>query len=405
MRVCILGGGGNVAEGIAALLLNRGHSVSLFRFEHSVRVAGVPKRPRRNSSRIDRVLIHLPRALNLELPSYRPVWATANDMRRADVFVYAFPSYLCNSVGRRLAPFLANKPLINLSDRFMGTYSLMYEMVRTLGSTALPAVAAAFNGVPVMAQKVSRDGRLVVYHEKTLHAVAWAPWNTAGEVMALIHAVFGYSPSQLSPYPSFFHLAFENIHSIEHSVIDLDNLKNGYYDRSGFAYSSFLYSDKALARIEAIRKERDFIASHFFSRSYLTLGGYDCRAFAVGAVRGVERAGTADYRTSHSHLSLAPSPTRCTAFGYEDTGWAIVPLEGIARLIRVATPSLRQLIDEWEVFTRMPYRNVGRSIKALGLRHETHSNVAGVSFPLLGFFPYRRPVMPCAASPRDALFG
>lgn len=367
MRICILGGGGNVAEAVACQMSGRGHDVVQFRFNPHVPVPGVPERPARSSARLETTQLRVVDPQGLALEGYRPRWITSAEFAGVDVFVFAFPSYMAEPVGRLLGRQIAGRPLVNLSDRFLGTYDLVATARRWHGPDATPSFCVAFNGVPIMAQKASRDAPLTVFYFKRGHSVACYPFTAVEPARELLEECFGIRPEQIRHYETMIHLAFENTHCIEHAVVDLGNLRLGLYTGDKNLYSRALYRKDALERIDRIVCERDLVARRVVGRSFASLAEYDTRVFGVSTAPGDDLAGTVTYRIEHDALGRAPSPEWWGAFGFEDNGWSMVTLESVGRLFNIHTPELSRLIDEWCRFGRTDYRKVGRTLTSLAV--------------------------------------
>ena len=175
MKVCVLGGGGNVAEAVAAWLHARRHEVFLYRFPKPIPVEGIPPRPRRSAIRLaeTRIVSHVGRYDYSGVKILK--FIEKSEFKRIDVFIFAFPSFLAEHCGRTLGPHVAGRPFINLSDRFLGTASFLAEVINQFGPRHLPQFSIAFNGVPVLAQKPSRDAPLRVFYVKPRHAFSVYP--------------------------------------------------------------------------------------------------------------------------------------------------------------------------------------------------------------------------------------
>jgi len=373
LNVCILGGGGNVAEAVIGKLLANGHSVSQFRFATQKVIPGVPQRPPRSMDRIKEIkFIQVNGEENESLVSKEIETITSVDyefFHKFDVFIYAYPSYMTESVANELGKHLIGKPLVNLSDRFLGSYSLVKHMQRLYGQT--PIVCAAFNGVPIMALKDKRENPTTVYYVKPKHSVSWYPQTRDGRTQAisLLLDLFGFSADCLIPYPNMLHLALENTHCIEHAVVDLYNLKKeNYSDTSNKLYSETLYKNECISRIESIVNERNKISQKLVGRIFYSLKDYDVKVFGINSQStNLADAGTEKYRIQHKYLSQAPNLSKTTAFGYEDIGWSMVTLESLAKAFSIESPELSALIDEWNQYMNEDYRKVGRTIEKLDL--------------------------------------
>jgi hypothetical protein len=367
MRICVLGGGGNVAEAVSALLHARGHVVYQYRPPRHVDVQGVPIRPSRNSARLNSSSIELVGDPLHDLSTHRLRWIDIGEFSNVDTFVCAFPSYLATYVGRELGAHIQGRPFINLSDRFLGTYDMVNSLKNRHGFSAGPSICVAFNGVPVMAQKATRDAPLTVYYFKRRHSIAVYPSNAEAQGRALLEEVFGLGANDLRCYETMLHLAFENAHCVEHSVVDLENVSARRYASPNKIYSQGLYTDQAIRRIDAVLADRDNIASAVVGGQFASLRQYDLAVFGGYASSDPSLAGTQDFRIHHANLMHAPSPMSWGAFGFEDTGWSMVTLESFARLFGVQSPSLTKLIDDWCARTQTDYRVTGRTVRSLQL--------------------------------------
>ena len=287
-----------------------------------------------------------------------------------DVFIYAYPSYMTECAATELGRHLIGKPLVNLSDRFLGSYSLVKQMQKLYGPTAVPSVCAAFNGVPIMALKETRENPTTIYYVKPRHSICWYPQTRDGRTKAIIILLdlFKFSEDCLIPYPNMLHLAFENTHCIEHAVVDLYNLKNkNYSNTSSKLYSETLYKNECISRIERIVIERNKVSQKLVGKAFYSLRDYDVKVFGNAQSTNLNDAGTEKYRIEHKCLSKAPNLSTTTAFGYEDIGWSMVTLESLAITYGIDTPELSALINEWNEYMNCDYRQIGRTIQKLDL--------------------------------------
>lgn len=366
LHACILGGGGNVAEAVAAHLLSRGHRVSQFRFSEPVTIPGVPQRPPRSKQRLNRLAFKNESGQPCSLQNGTVPWISPEQFHDVDVFLFAFPSYMAEPVGDKVGAYLAGRPIINLSDRFLGSFALMQTIKKKHGVEAMPRWVAAFNGVPIMALKAERDAPTTIYYVKPAHSIAWYPQNrdVKAQTYRFLMELFGFKESQLKPYQSMLHLAFENAHCIEHAVVDLENLNRDAYQAGRHLYSPQLYTEVMIARMNTIITERDRVAERVLQQQFTSLSGYDQKIFGTGAVASAA-VGTSAFRIQHPGLSKAPSLLKTTAFGYEDIGWSLVTLESVAKYYGISVPEVTRLIEEWNAYSRCDYRVQGRTLSSL----------------------------------------
>jgi hypothetical protein len=142
-------------------------------------------------------------------------------------------------------------------------------------------------------------------------------------------------------------------------------LRSGVFEVAGSLYDTETYTAVTVQRIDAVTADRDAVAARFTRHRYRNLATFDGSTFRT-TVSGA-RPGTPRYRHQHPLLSTVPRPLPSTAHGYEDVGWSMVPLEGLARATHVQTPALSKLIDDWNAYTGTDYRAVGRSATCLGI--------------------------------------
>lgn len=370
MRICILGGGGNVAEAVSSALKVKGHQVSQFRFDVQIPVQGTPPRPPRSAARLVESQIKRVFESAQDLPDYKNDWISVAQFKDMDAFIFAFPSYMAEPCARLLGQHMAHRPLLTLSDRFLGSYAFLTEVLHHHGEQFMPSFAVAFNGVPIMAQKETRDSAVSVFYIKSKHSFACYPQAATQDAKGLLSDMLGLGNDQLNRYDSMLHLAFENTHCIEHAVVDLANLRSGKYRAGGKLYSKELYKPEVLNRIDAVAADRDRISRTVLGKNFASLKEYDLRVFNQGGSPGSSIAGQADFRIYHDSLSKAPNPERWGAFGYEDNGWSMVTLESFGKLFNVPTPALSSLIDDWNAYTKCDYRIVGRTASSLRLYNQ-----------------------------------
>ena len=346
MHICILGGGGNVAEATGSALYTNGHKVSLFRFPTQIPIPGTPIRPERSRTRLSEINIKKVFQDAHDLPNYKPTWIGLNQFKDVDAFIFAFPTYMAEPVAALIGKHMAGRPLITLSDRFLGSYAFLTNVRHLYGENAMPSIAIAFNGVPIMAQKETRDAPVSVFYIKPRHSFACYPYEQQNEAKLILNNLFGLKPENLVSYESMLHLAFENTHCIEHAVVDLHNLQRNRYIAGKKLYSHELYEPAVLQRIDNVALDRDRISQVVLGKRFASLKEYDLRVFGSLGSPGSDLAGTSEFRTLHSALSRAPNPESWGAFGYEDTGWSMVTLESFGKAFNISTPSLSKLIDE-----------------------------------------------------------
>lgn len=277
---------------------------------------------------------------------------------------------MAKPVAELIGKQIGNRPIIGLSDRFLGSYDYLQTVKRIHGEKYLPNHFSAFNGVPIMAQKARRDDPVSVFYIKPQHSVACYPANQKDEAISLMQDVFSLKPQELTFYDSLLHMAFENTHCIEHAVADLENLKTHKYQAGGSLYSSNLYTNTITQRISAIVHDRDTISQAVLGRRFASLSDYDKRVFGASGAPEETLAGHANFRIHHNALSKAPNPEAWGAFGYEDIGWSLVTLESFGKYYGIHTPDLSKLIEEWSHFTGQDYRVCGRTLTSLGLINE-----------------------------------
>ncbi len=364
MKICIIGGGGQIADAICALLIQRGFQVVVYR-PNSFVIPGVPVRPIRSRSRLTRSHLtgNVLSKIDTGVISYS--WASESDLKSVDVFIYAMPSFLIEPIATRMASFLSRKVFINVSDRFLGTYALIKTIIDKKLSP--PSFCIAFSSPPMIAYQPIRDGITKVFYDKTHVTCSCFPITDAAMAYGLMNEIFGIESACIKMLPSMLELAFENTQSIVHAVQDLYCLKKGLYSIRGFSsrYDGCVYTPEIVDRVNNITKERDAISFRLLGRCFRNLVEYD-RA-ADRQKLGTGYYGTALYRQENAILRSVPRPAIYYAHGYEDVGWSLVPLESVARLLNLASPQLSILIDEWCEFMSHDYRKTGRTIRSLGL--------------------------------------
>lgn len=361
MKVVIIGGGGNVAEAMAAFLLERGISLSVWRFKEHVHVPGTPLRPSRDIERLNKTELRPRVGLSEYAHSSKTVWASEADLNQADIIIFSMPSYMAEYAARALGRYISNKILLNVSDRFLGTYAFLRVMQRN--KFPMPSISIAFNGVPLMSQKKRRDGFNVLFHVKPRHSYTYWPPEKKAEAEESLNYLFGIYPEQLKQFAGWLPLAFENVHCIEHAVADLANLKKLHYSNPTLLYSEDAYDAEITGRISRISLERDVIAQKIVGRCFSSLTDYDHNVFPTLHDDLKSLAGLEKYRQHHEALRHAPAPDVVGAFGYEDIGWAMVPMESVAKSVGVDTPHLSALINNWNELQGVNYRKVGRIIR------------------------------------------
>ncbi|WP_146778761.1 hypothetical protein [Actinomadura craniellae] len=359
-EVCVIGGGGQVAEGVSALLAGRGHRITHYR-PGFLPIPGVPRRPPRPLSRLERFAVHGEPQAAMDDGAARYQWVSRSEVRGCEVFVFCLPSYLAEFIGFQLAPALRHKHIVNVSDRFMGTVALC-RAAELAHPGWRPASAVAFNSPPLLAYQRRRDAVTSLLYSKPFVLAAPVHQAMRKDAGSVIKEIFGLD--RIRWMDTTLDLAFENINSIVHAVQDLECLRGGHFGVEGSLYDPALYTEKIVARINEVTRDRDQVASAYTRHVYRDLRTFDATTFQVP---GLASPGTAGYRHGHGLLSTVPRPETFTAHGYEDVGWSMVPLESAGRLAGVPTPALSTLIDDWNTLMNVDYRLVGRTASALGL--------------------------------------
>lgn len=360
MRVCVIGGGGQLAEAVSTWLTTRRHEVVHYR-PSQVPLPGVPPRPARPTSRLDGFDTHAEAHAALDAGKGRYRWISRGEAESADVFLYCLPSYLAEPMGARLASATHGKYVVNLSDRFMGTVAFCRAARNVLPRWRCTA-AVAFNSPPALAyQRIRNDSTSVIYSKPFVLAAPTEPQMLRDSV-EIIESLFGIT--EIRWHPTTLQLAFENINSVVHAVQDLACLRSDLFGRPGSLYDRETYTADIVARIDRVVRDRDAVATRYSTQAYRNLREFDASTFRTGSAHS---PGTAEYRHRHPLLSTVPRPSAFTAHGYEDVGWSMVPLESAGRVAGVRTPNLTALIDDWNRYMGVNYRMVGRTAASLGL--------------------------------------
>jgi hypothetical protein len=258
MKVVIIGGGGQVADAIGIMLMNKGFDVSFFRFKNQIFISGVPLRPIRSAKRYTKVNIISGVNSQTESFEYAYKWADENVIAKADVIIYSLPSYLAEYAGFFLSKQLDGKILINISNRFLGTYSLAVSAKKS-NPKFNPNLFIAFNSPPLLSYQKNRDEFSKIFYQKPVVMCSCFPKRKSNETKSLLKTLFDFNEESIRVMPSELDLSFENINSILHAVQDLENLRNNIYLEQG---TGSLYSAQFRAtpvRFCFPRRERNFI--------------------------------------------------------------------------------------------------------------------------------------------------
>ena len=363
MNVCIIGGGGQIAESVGNLLVARGIPHTFYR-PRKINIPGVPRRPDRPRFRLEKLET---KTKTDEAESYTGAysWADDGDLKKTDVFIYTLPSFLAEYIGFELASYLSGKVVINVSDRFLGTYALSKAVKMRMFKPI--SLGVGFNSPPFLAYQLSRRTATNIYYQKPFVIAGCFPVQKEDEARNIVSSIFGLDYERVKIVSSCVDLAFENINSILHVVQDLVNLKKNKYDKIGQLYGRETYTPEMVGRIIELVRERDQVALYFTSRRPRTLEVFDGSTFFNQTINGQLEGGSAEYRHHHPMLSKIPTPLWYSAHGYEDIGWSIVPLESFGAAVGVKTPQLTRVINEWNALMNTDYRRVGRTAQSLGL--------------------------------------
>lgn len=360
MIVCVIGGGGQLAEAVSAWVTERGHHVVHYRPEQ-LAIPGVPGRPARPISRLERFETFSERLAQTSGRQGRYRWIGKSEAHKADVFIYCLPSYLAELVGAQLAAATSGKYILNLSDRFMGTVAFSRSARRILPQWKSQA-AVAFNSPPALAYQRIRNATTSILYTKPFVLAAPADSWSLLDSSDLVNEIFGIS--EIKWHATTLELAFENINSIVHAVQDLMCLKMGFFGSPGSLYDRETYTSDIVTRINRVTRDRDAVARRYTLNRYRSLEEFDATTFRTVSDFN---PGTPEYRHHHPLLASVPRPSVATAHGYEDIGWSMVPMESLGLLAGVATPALSDLIDDWSRYMGVDYRMIGRTAATLGI--------------------------------------
>lgn len=368
MKIVIIGGGGQVADAIGVMLMNKGFDVSFFRFKNRIYISGAPLRPTRSSKRYSKV--NIISGVNSQTDSfeYSYKWVNEFEIEKADVIIYSLPSYLAEYTGFFLSKQLNNKILINLSNRFLGTYSLAVS-AKKANPKFNPNLFISLNSPPLLSYQKNRDEFSKIFYQKPIVMCSCFPKTKGSETKTLLKTLFDFNDKTIRLMRSELDLSFENINSILHAVQDLENLRNNIYleQGTGSLYSAKTYVKSMVDKIEKIVLERNSVADKYSSEKYRSLIDFDLSTFKIADKEKHDYLDSISYRHEHKILKEIPNPTWYNAHGYEDIGWSLTTLESFGDFANVPTPYLSKLIDDWNQFSRIDYRKQGRTIKSLSL--------------------------------------
>jgi hypothetical protein len=274
---------------------------------------------------------------------------------------------LAEPIGRRLAPYLSSRVVINVSDRFLGTYAMTLAAARQCPALPPTRLGIAFNSPPMLAYQPVRGASTNIYYEKPFVVMGCFPREHVNEARDVVCSLFGFEREDVRAVPTIVDLALENVNSILHVVQDLENLKRGRYHCQGSLYTPDVYTSETVRRIHGVVQDRDRVAAFLTSRCFRSLHAFDGTTFRSETALQGGAPGTAEYRHGHPLLLSIPRPTAYTAHGYEDVGWSAVPLESFGAAVGAATPALTAVVDDWCAHFGTNYRAVGRTCSTLGL--------------------------------------
>jgi len=368
MKIVIIGGGGQVADAIGIMLMNRGFDISFFRFKNRIFISGVPLRPLRSAKRYTKVNIISGANSQTDSFEYSYKWVNEDEIEKADVIIYSLPSYLAEYTGFFLSKQLDGKILINLSNRFLGTYSLAVSAKKS-NPKFNPNVFIAFNSPPILSYQKNRDEFSKIFYQKPIVMCSCFPKKKSNETKSLLKTLFDFTEDSIRLMPSELDLSFENINSILHAVQDLENLRSNIYleQGAGSLYSAKTYVKSMVDKTDKIVLERNLIAEKYSSEKFRSLIEFDLSTFKIAENIKQNYSDSISYRHDHKVLKEIPNPTWYNAHGYEDVGWSLTTLESFGNLANISTPHLSKLIDAWNHYTKVDYRKQGRTIKSLSL--------------------------------------
>jgi hypothetical protein len=355
-KVAIVGAGGQVASAAASIIAARGFSV--FQVYIPRATVGLPNRAPRlrapaHVSSLDE------RRIPLEL-SRRSVRTLALEhVRDADIIILALPSYLMSVAGRRLAMFAANKIVVNLSERFLGTSKFIR---RSTGgnNSADPAFSVHLMSPPFLAYANLRLGGIQIISVKRNIAMFVDPPNMFRDGVAVLRELFGCI-GNISPISTALDLALHNTHSIAHAVRDLSSP-----DLTPTVHAPRL-DDASCAKAEKVTiarlvNERDNLRRLLIGKSGQSLEQYE--EFAFGVSPSSSSDGLAGFRNDRPEFAVVSARPWYAKHGFEDVACSLVPVLRLARTRSIAMPFTEELVQRWERATRFPFRLLGRTAGA-----------------------------------------
>lgn len=357
-EVLIIGGGGQVADGLGLFLKTQNVNVYYYRIKQ-VQITGIPNRPNKTINRLYEfdVIGNLSSFDNCKI---KYSWVSKSEISKFKYILFAVPSYLISHYANNLLNELSDKVLINISDRFLGLIEL-YSIFKK-ESKRPPKCIISLNSPPLLAYQRGRETPTSIYYFKPIAYYSYYPGNQYKYIDESLNYVFSGLQINFKKCDNMLELAFENINSIIHFVQDLYNLINNKYSllySRAHIYDEVHYNKNIIDIINKVTEERDKVALFYCDKIFRNLQQMDSSTFYL---KNAFLGGTSEYRQSHLILKNVPTPLIYNAHGYEDVGWSLVPIEKLAQIANIPVPTISNLINQWSCLMKCDYRTAGRNV-------------------------------------------
>lgn len=361
MKITIIGGGGNTAEATGAMLLMKGHQVNFYRFPHHIHIVGLPIRPHRSLSRLQKIEISPSEDYKDYKYMGKAIYIDKSDISKSDAIIIALPSYMMEILPSLLPFTFGGKIVISLCERFHNT-EVFFRSLRTLGHP-FPKIMISHRSDPFDSNKISHEGINRLWRIKENNDYYITPCNSFKEALNVMVALYGDQALKWKRVKSLWDISFQNINAISHAVTDLFALQENKYIIGTPHYTPLTYTPKIVDIINKVIGDRDLITRHILGCSYLSLGQHEARSYGADGLEDI--LGTHLFRFENRILKNRPAPVWYRMSGFEDIGWSIVPMEEVARHFGIKVKYVTSLINAWISLTNIDYRKYGRHLGSI----------------------------------------
>ena len=287
-----------------------------------------------------------------------------------DVIYFVAPAFAQAPVLEPALPFFRRGQIVILVPGNFGSLWLQERLARTGASEGV--VTGETDTLPYACRLIG-PGRVDMWGVKTYTGIGMLPGNACSKVCARIEPVF---PVPFRIYDNVLNVGVANTNMIIHCVTMLMNAGRIENDVNGFRFYADGMTESVCTVMEAMDRERIEVGKAFGFRLTTmyedAVGTYDDGC--AGRTLHEALAGCAAY-SCHG----IDSPTSMThRYLTEDVPYLLVPLVELGQLSGTPTPVIDSVVALAETVRGVPYRQVGRTLRSLGLAQMSPDDVLAV---------------------------